>query len=65
MICIFLFLSSMSVSFFKKSQNCFEFLLQFILFIFRSKALFKFKYLNQFSKPQDLKSPQKFYSSLS
>jgi hypothetical protein len=61
MACIFLFLSLRSVSLFKKSQNYFElFYLSFV-----QKPWFKFKYLNQFPKLPDLKSPQKVYLSLS
>jgi hypothetical protein len=42
-------------------NSCFDlFYLSFV-----QKPWFKFKYLNQFPKPPDLKSPQKVYLSLS
>jgi hypothetical protein len=51
----------MSLSLLKRFKSVFKFLSRFILFIFVQKPWFKFKYLNQFSKFSDLKSPQKVY----
>jgi hypothetical protein len=62
MTCIFLFLRPRLVSLFKKDSNLFlnsYFNLFYLSFV--QKPWFKFKYLNQFSKFLDLKSPQKVY----
>jgi hypothetical protein len=62
---IFLFLSPMSVSLFKKVKTVLN--SGYNLFYLSSvqKPWFKFKYLNPFSKVPDLKSIQKVYFKLS
>jgi hypothetical protein len=59
MACIFLFLSLGRFRFLKRFKFHFEIFFLINLEVFRLKSLFKFDYLNQFPKVQDLKSLQK------
>jgi hypothetical protein len=62
---IFYFLALGQFRFLKRVKTVLNSCYNLFYLSFIQKPWFKLKYLNQFSKPPDLKSPQKVYLSLS